>query len=420
MRVISYILHQFRRRRCAIRILGTVGIGFLLGFVTLKDSLQRKSSLVTDLKPLSLIRQDFLHSFQRSSCVKKINIVYVKMIKCASSTIAAILRRFGLAHNLTFVLPLQKHIYIGWPYEIDDTLYRPLKTAAFNILCEHAVYNRTTLNRIMPSDTIYVTSLREPFSQFKSMLNYYNIFNISGIKSGDPFAEYLNNMDKYETIYKSHRASPTRYCIPDGFSMTHNLMSYNLGYPTGFLRGTKDMSDDLDFAREWIKRLDAELNLVLITEYFHESMVLLRRLMCWTLVDILSSASNKLLYSYRNQTNENQMDTYRTWSKVDYLLYGHFNATFWRRLRSEKEEFWKEVEHFRRINEAVSKFCHTPGDSPDEGITLTIPKSAWYEELTISAPFCRLLSEDLLPRLQDNYEKQSPRLKEPHPSKTTC
>lgn len=413
MRIMSYILRQFRRRRRAIKILGAVGIGFLFGFFTLKDSLQRKSSL-TDLE--FGLRQDFLQSFQKSSCVKKTNLVYVKMIKCASSTIAAILRRFGLVHNLTFVLPLQKHIYIGWPYEIDDTLYRPLKTAAFNILCEHAIYNRTTLNRIMPSDTIYITSLREPFSQFKSMLNYYNVFNISGIKSGDIFSEYLNNMDKYEAIYKSHKASPTRYCIPDGFSMTHNLMSYNLGYPTGFLPGTNDMSDDLEFAKEWIKRLDAELNLVLITKYFHESMVMLRRLMCWTLSDILSSASNKLQYSYRNQANENQEATYREWSKVDYLLYNHFNATFWRRLRSEKEEFWKEVEHFRRINEAVFKFCHTP----DEGITLTIPKSEWYEKLTISAPFCRLLSEDLLPRLQENYERQSPKLNEPHPSKTTC
>lgn len=413
MRIMSYILRQFRRRRRAIKILGAVGIGFLFGFFTLKDSLQRKSSL-TDLE--FGLRQDFLQSFQKSSCVKKTNLVYVKMIKCASSTIAAILRRFGLVHNLTFVLPLQKHIYIGWPYEIDDTLYRPLKTAAFNILCEHAIYNRTTLNRIMPSDTIYITSLREPFSQFKSMLNYYNVFNISGIKSGDIFSEYLNNMDKYEAIYKSHKASPTRYCIPDGFSMTHNLMSYNLGYPTGFLPGTNDMSDDLEFAKEWIKRLDAELNLVLITKYFHESMVMLRRLMCWTLSDILSSASNKLQYSYRNQANENQEATYREWSKVDYLLYNHFNATFWRRLRSEKEEFWKEVEYFRRINEAVSKFCHTP----DEGITLTIPKSEWYEKLTISAPFCRLLSEDLLPRLQENYERQSPKLNEPRPSKTTC
>lgn len=358
-------------------------------------------------------------TFQQPVCLEKKNFVYIKMIKCASSTLANVLRRFGLIRNLTFVLPAKNRIYVGWPYLIDDTMYRPLKTGNFNILTEHAVYNEDIMKKIMPPDVVFFTSIREPFSEVKSMLNYYNVFNISGIKAKDPLAEYLSNMEKYEDVYKSPQAARTRYCIPNGFSMTKNLMSYNLGFPTGYLSNTRDMSNDSDFVAAWIKRLDSEFRIILMTEYFDESMVLLRRSMCWKLMDIIYAKSNQLTYRYRQRTDQRFVNIYKEWSKVDYVLYDHFNKSFWRRLYVEKEEFWKEVEHFRKVNKDVNMFCEAHNDS--DSMSLTIPETIWNEEVTIlAASFCRLLNVDLLKDLQEQYESCSPQLPEYVPSKVTC
>ena len=177
---------------------------------------------------------------------QKSNVVYIKMIKCASETLVSILRRYGYLRNLSFVLPVGKRIYLGWPYEMSQTFYRPSKTRSFNMLVDHAVYNETIMAQIMPKDTVYITSIREPFNQFKSMFNYYKLALNSKMDSTlmDSISEYLQHLDKYESVYKSHGATKTRYCIPDGHSMSKNLMAFNLGFPTGNPEGSRGLSHD--------------------------------------------------------------------------------------------------------------------------------------------------------------------------------
>ena len=68
--------------------------------------------------------------------------VYVKMIKCASETLASMFRRFGYHRYLSFVLPIGRKIYVGWPYQIHDDMYRHTGTNRFNILTDHAIYNK--------------------------------------------------------------------------------------------------------------------------------------------------------------------------------------------------------------------------------------------------------------------------------------
>ena len=353
-------------------------------------------------------------------CSKQVNIVYIKMIKCASTTLSGMFRRFGYTHNLSFVLPPKNRIYLGWPYLLDDTLYRPKKTKQFNILCDHAVYDRPIMDRLMPAKSFYVTSLREPFSQVKSMLNYYNVFNISGLKSSNPFADYLNDIERYEAVYKSPGAAKTRDCIPDGFSMSKNLMSFNLGFPTGFLPGSSDKSEDDQFIQDWIGKLDSELDFVMITEHFHESLVLLRRKLCWTIKDMLFSHSNTLSYAHRANHDETLVTKYRKWSRVDYALYDHFNKSLWVEIAKEGEDFWGEVEHLRTTNQEVNQFCTS--EEPASGKVLAVPPSHWNEWFSVDKEFCQHLWDykDLYNTIQLDYEQMSPHLSEAPPSKDTC
>jgi len=279
------------------------------------------------------------HIYVKPVCQTLTRFVYIKMIKCASTTLTDIFKRFGMQRRLSFMLPPKGRIYVGWPYQIDDSFFRPSKsTSGFDILCDHAVYNRQTLSQLMSPGTVYITSMREPFSQVKSMVNYYNVLNISGVSMSvaDRFAEFMYNIEKYEGTYKSANASSLRHCVPDGFSMTRNLMSFNLGFPTGGFRSVdEDLAYDRGLIQQWIAELDLEFSLVIIVEYFYESMVLLRRQMCWSLKDILSNATNAGSYEYREENSSELVKIYRQWSSIDYQLYQHFNDSLWRKIAAQ-------------------------------------------------------------------------------------
>ena len=320
--------------------------------------LMLKSNSQSSLMSLSSV-DDYQQKYVKPVCRERSRFVYIKMIKCASTTLNGIFRRFGLQRKLSFVLPPKKRIYIGWPYQIDDSLYRPSKSSSgYDILCDHAVYDKSAFSQLMGKDTVYVTSIREPFSQLKSVVNYYNVLNISGVPMtvSSRFVEFLSNVEKYEAVYKSPDASHERYCIPDGFSMTRNVMSFNLGFPTGGFRSVADdRANDGDLVQRWINELDSDFSLVLIVEYFYESMVLLRRQMCWRLEDILFMSSNAGSYDYKAEESEDLVKLYRQWSSVDYQLYEHFKNSFLTKIAAQVCDYLIKI--FTRAQMEVNN-CH--------------------------------------------------------------
>jgi len=294
------------------------------------------------------------------------------------------------------------------------------------------VFNHDTMSALMPSDTVYITSLREPFSQFKSMVNYYNLLNISGVKQQtdgqDRFSVYLTDIASYDAVYTSSAAAKTRYCIPDGFQMSRNLMSYNLGFPTGFPEGVtaSDRSGDDAFIKTWLDGVSARFKHVIMTEWFYESMILVRREMCWSLRDILFSASNALSYGYKSRADARLVDLYRAWSRVDYALYAQFNATFHATLAQQDEQFWKEVDHYRTVNYNVSTFCAASqaetGEERKKDAIFYVQDSYYNTRFGVDSAFCEQLLDELNDKkLHEFYEQQPPvGLVEPTPSKITC
>ena len=330
-----YCIRRWRYKTTKLTVIALVLISVLM----LQSFIVFGSSSVMSLSSV----EGHQHIYVKPVCRERTRFVYIKMIKCASTTLNGVFRRFGLQRSLSFVLPPKRRIYVGWPYQVDDSLYRPSKSSSgFDILCDHAVYNRSTFRKLMGQDIVYITSMREPFSQVKSMVNYYNVLNISSVpmSASSRFVEFLSNIEKYEAVYKSAYASHERYCIPNGFSMTHNLMSFNLGFPTGgFMSLADDQASDNELVQRWIAELDSDFSLVLIVEYFYESMVLLRRQMCWSLEDILFIASNAGSYDYREEDAADLEKLYRQWSSVDYQLYHHFNNSLWRKIAAQVATF---------------------------------------------------------------------------------
>ena len=216
---------------------------------------------------------------------KKKHFVFVKTHKCASDTVAAIGRRFALEHHLNLVLPLGQHFLLGWPYQMEPFMYRKRKTEHYDILLDHIVYNRRKLNNVMPDDTVYFTILRKPINRLISAVHYFGIGPCSFMpyKQEDYMKitdEYLRDLDMYDSIY----TSPSNMfnllkctCVPKGISMVKNAMAFDLGFTSPFhIMGT-DQSNNYTHIASWLRKMYKEMTFVMITEYFDESMVYLKR-----------------------------------------------------------------------------------------------------------------------------------------------
>ena len=49
------------------------------------------------------------------------------------------------------------------------------KLSHFDMVVEHLVYNRKDFQTVMPEDTVYISSIREPVAQFKSGVNFFKV-----------------------------------------------------------------------------------------------------------------------------------------------------------------------------------------------------------------------------------------------------
>ena len=333
---------------------------------------------------------------------ERINMVYVKTHKTASDTITNILHRFGLRRNLTFVLPVGNHLSLCFPFRLEPHCFRPLKTKQFNIMCQHVVYTPEMMSQIMPPDTVYITSVREPFARVKSVFHYFTsaLTRSYLLRGNDQLDSYLADIPRVERTIKS----PDNYeyrlsCVPLGFSYAFNGMAFALGFHTGFHRDTVDESYNATYIREWISTISRQFIFVIVVEYFNESLVLLRRLMCWPMEDILYLKQNVRRYDIKNKTiDPSLVANFRRYNVPDYALYDHFNRTLWHKIAAADDDFWPEVRHFNGVIDSIAQFCLSAKS------TLVIPRSPWNDDITLPHYYCADMGMVLINRLNNMYD----------------
>ena len=308
-------------------------------------------------------------------------------IMCASQPVAVVLRRYAFTRRLNVMLPRDNNIYLGWPYLLNEVDYRP-SVDKFNCLIEPAVYNRTIMKPLFPSDTQFITIIRDPWSHFKSTFHDLQVDKILGIKAEDPLVEYLRNVGIYDAIYKHHNSNPHRYCIPDGFSVTKNLLSHYLGMPLGFPGDRDDISGNEVAVNSYISQLDKEFGLVMIMEYFDESMLFLKQLMKWSYKDIVYEKVNIFKYTHDSYPDSIK-NKHKEWSPIDYIVYDHFQRKMESQIRNGGLAFQNELKKFKRILHTVNQFCKSVKQS------LLLNSKITLKEFTFSGYECIFLSENL-------------------------
>lgn len=347
------------------------------------------------------VNKQRISSVVSKTCSEQRNVVFIKTIKCATTTLLGVFYRFGYTRNLSFVSPIGNKIYLNWPFPLTMQDFRP-SSRGYNILADHVVYTEDLMEKIMPKNTVYISIIREPFAHFKSTFHYFNLAKISGVPSNitNPIVEYLSHLGQYESAYMAHRAKE-RWCVPDGFSITRNILSHCLGMPLGFPLGTKNITADDASVGQYIKHLNTKFRLILIVEYFYESVILLRRLMCWNFRDIIFINSNTGDYKFKNVSVPKFIsDIHRKWSSVDYRLYHYFNNTFWRHVSQQGTDFYSEVEAFKKVETQVQNYCltlyktFTKDQYPFNMTEIIVPASPWNEQFSVTSGDCWMLGPD--------------------------
>ncbi|MEE6514728.1 hypothetical protein FKM82_023061, partial [Ascaphus truei] len=285
-------------------------------------------------------------------CRPRHNLMFLKTHKTGSSTILNILFRYGQGHDLRFAFPRGRNDF-NYPdyfqrWQVEG--YRP--GACFNVICNHLRYRHSEVSPLLPTDTTFVTVLRDPALLFESSFQYYA--HVVPLTWKLPGSGGVQKMDAF-------LRHPLNYYDPQGFNAHYlrNLLTFDLGYDSG-------MSAEGPGVGVMLEELDSRFHLVMLLEYFDESLLLLRNHMCWEMDDILYFKLNARKDSGGSRLSPMMHRLAEEWNALDTLIYRHFNATFWRRVGEYGvERMQRDVAELSRRNEVLRRECIAGGGPVD-------------------------------------------------------
>ncbi|KAM9035631.1 galactose-3-O-sulfotransferase 2-like isoform X2 [Sarcophilus harrisii] len=307
--------------------------------ISLKDPITRSR---TPLSPSLTPRlRDGLFSSHEAACTSKTHIFFLKVHKSASSTIMNILFRFGEQRNLTFALPINQNSQLFYPsYFVAEVVegFTGETSPSFDIMCHHLRFLQTEVQRVMPNDTFYFSIMRNPIHLMESSFSYYK--GSSSFFNAKSLDDFLNNTSKFYDPLKTD----SQY--------SRNLMAFDFGF-------NHNGKASAQHTRLLARVIESQFDLVLIAEYFDESMVLLKDALCWSLDDVMSFPINQQDASYRSSLSPSTIQKIKSWNKLDWELYLHFNRTFWERINQSmsREYLQQEVAALRKRRKQLAKIC---------------------------------------------------------------
>ncbi|XP_078696413.1 galactose-3-O-sulfotransferase 2-like [Branchiostoma floridae x Branchiostoma belcheri] len=316
----------------------------------------------------------------RDSCTKPVtNFVFIKVHKTASASTAVILLRFAYKHHMIMCFSPKKNIRFALTFPSTE-IYKtnctrwPLFGDHFNFLVHHTVFNKTAMDRVMKPGTKYIGIMREPQSHFRSQFFYRRKAVRYGLmRNWNPLGAFLDNPEHYEQKWTRNLS----------WSGERNNQAFTMGFPPDLLATRDTMLMD-----NVIKQLGQSYTFVIINEYYEESLVMLRRRLCWGLSDILHS--NKKIHEQDKPKKyipftDKQLENHRRINAIDYRMYNFFNRTFWKGVEEETGRgFWDEVTQFKMLLKRVNTYCSKVGNKD----SLLIPAGTWNEPFSVNKKFC--------------------------------
>ena len=286
------------------------------------------------------------------SCKPVNNILFLKTHKTGSSTVTNILNRYGDTRDLRFAVPASEKSYsFYWPQPFLPKFTRPVWRTP-NILCNHARYNKITMNWLFPKETTrYITMLREPTQHFESVFNFFHLgkrFLTLGNVSTSPLETFLQNATSHLEHLDSKQKSSS-------INLIRNPALFELGLDAKYHSNSA-------VVKNYIRFLQNEFDLVMLMEYFDESQILPKRRFCWKIHDILYFKLNERREKDKQELSTKAKERILEWNWGDALLYDSFNQTLWKMIKEEGTGFFNDLAEFRKELQSIKKSCLQEGN----------------------------------------------------------
>ncbi|XP_034557604.1 galactose-3-O-sulfotransferase 2-like [Notolabrus celidotus] len=284
-----------------------------------------------------------------STCSPKSHILFLKTHKTGSSTILNILYRYGESRNLTFALPVKRQMQLFYPNFFAERFVEGVKSQhvnGFHIMCNHMRFYKSEVAKVMPAETFYFSILRHPVAMMESLFSYY--------KSLLVFRKSLSLDDFLDSSLRNQTLSVSKN------NYAHNNLAFDFGLENNVTADSNDLEERASAA---IAAIERDFQLVLISEYFDESIILLKHSLCWSLEDMVFFKLNSRSEGSRQPLSTTTAEKIKRWNALDWRIYLHFNATFWHRVDSEigREQMEGEVNALRALQAKQANICLRDG-----------------------------------------------------------
>ena len=228
-----------------------------------------------EIPPIMSRNKNRSTDLQKSQCEEKQHVYFLKVHKAGSTTIHNILSRFALVRNLNVMTLFTG--FKSYPEKHFDHQLPPtpsvLANGKYDLYIEHSIYDENYLMTKLQDDTVNIAILRELMPQLRSSFRYYGLGRCMKIaKFDDPVAKFLENPE----FHSSHNSK--------AHELTHNRIAKEFGY-----------EEKIHGLKEYLSYIDSKF-LVLLLERLPESLIVMKRKLCWTLKDILFSRARKQHY----------------------------------------------------------------------------------------------------------------------------
>uniref|UniRef100_A0A3B3ZDU2 Uncharacterized protein n=1 Tax=Periophthalmus magnuspinnatus TaxID=409849 RepID=A0A3B3ZDU2_9GOBI len=324
-----------------------MGVRFVLSPPSLCSTASALFPVPSSCAPMQLHQTPQNVSQNSRGCLPKMDIMFMKTHKTASSTIINILFRFGQKHGLKFAFPNSRNDFY-YPSSFHRTYVKGYQSGlCFNIMSNHMRFNSAEVTQVLPQDTVYVTVLRDPAELFESSFHYFSHLI--------PLTWWIQGEDKMTEFLRD----PNYYYKPNGLYSFYlkNLLFFDFGYDN-------NLDEDSPMVEQSFKEIAKRFDLVMLTEHFEESLILLKDVLCWSMDELLFFKLNARKESSAPRLTPELKQKALKWNSIDWKLYKYFNSTFWHKVELYgREQMVKDVAELKRRNAEMMEICIEGGHS---------------------------------------------------------
>lgn len=319
---------------------------------------------------------DVFYNDTYKKCRKKHKIGFLKTHKCASSTVQNILMRFALHNQLNVVLPTVGN-YIGRYVKynrsmIGSTLWEQANLT-YDIFALHTIWEQSEVERTLGENATYITIMRDPVDLFESLWNYANLGNF-----------YKMDLESFALAPKTGILAQRAYR-----NLGRNQMLWDNGL-------SSRQMDNPEAVAAKIREIQDKFQLVLIAERFHESIVLMKDLLCWDYRDVVSLKLNARMSQKKSRLSPAAKQALEQYLSADYKLYNHFKAELDKKIKAfGQNRMDTELEILQHANSNIKADCELEEASFDK---LPAERRSWgtgligYVGNNASNPLCRFIA----------------------------